>query len=140
MNEKLVKVKDEKQLIALIIPKSCKHQSNNFITETGLPFQVGLNSYPQNHQVKKHKHRPTHKVIKKTQEFVYLKSGKVKVNFYNEQGKPLTTHILKKGDALLQVAGGHEFKFLETTKAIVIKQGPYKGTSQDKEFLKTATP
>ncbi len=39
--------------------------------------------------------------------------------------KYLKSKILKKGDVILLVNGGHGFEMLEKTEIIEIKQGPY---------------
>ena len=44
--------------------------------------------------------------------------------------KYLKSKILKKGDVILLINGGHGFEMLEKTEMIEIKQGPY---SNDKD-------
>ena len=61
-----------------------------------------------------------------------IKKGKVKINFFDEHKKYLENRILKTGDVILLVSGGHDFEMLEDTEMIEVKQGPYAGEA-DKE-------
>ena len=56
----------------------------------------------------------------------------VVVNFYDEKKQYLDSRILKTGDVILLVSGGHDFLMLEDTEMIEVKQGPYAG-EDDKE-------
>ena len=44
----------------------------------------------------------------------------------------MESRILKSGDVILLVSGGHDFEMLEDTEMIEVKQGPYAG-EDDKE-------
>ena len=72
---------------------------------------------------------------KYTQETLFIKKGKVKINFYDESKNFLEYRILNKGDVILLVSGGHDFLMLEDTEMIEVKQGPYEG-DDDKERFK----
>jgi mannose-6-phosphate isomerase-like protein (cupin superfamily) len=72
--------------------------------------------------------------VKYTQETLFIKKGKVKVTFYNEQKQFLETCTLKSGDVILLVSGGHDFEMLEDTDMIEVKQGPYAGEDDKERF------
>ena len=79
-------------------------------------------------------HILVNKKVKRTQEFIYIKSGEVKNNLYNEDRILVETIILKKGDSVLQLAGGHDFEVLkDNTQVLMVKNGPYKGIENDKQ-------
>ncbi len=66
-----------------------------------------------------------------TQEVLFVKSGKVRVDFYNDEKVFLESRELNTGDVILLAAGGHGFQMLEASELIEVKQGPYCG-DQDK--------
>jgi mannose-6-phosphate isomerase-like protein (cupin superfamily) len=66
-----------------------------------------------------------------TQEVLFIKSGKVRVDFYSNEQVYLESRILNQGDVILLSDGGHGFKMLEPSEIIEVKQGPYCG-EQDK--------
>jgi phage gp45-like len=62
---------------------------------------------------------------------LYIKSGKVRIDFYDDHQKHLESRILKAGDVILLAHGGHGIKMIEESEIIEVKQGPYTG-EQDK--------
>ena len=48
--------------------------------------------------------------------------------------KYLKSKILKKGDVILLINGGHGFEMLEKTEMIEIKQGPYANNKDKTRF------
>jgi mannose-6-phosphate isomerase-like protein (cupin superfamily) len=62
---------------------------------------------------------------------LFIKSGKVRVDFYSNDQEYLESRILYPGDVILLSDGGHGFKMLEPSEIIEVKQGPYCG-EQDK--------
>ena len=69
--------------------------------------------------------------IRYTQEVLFIKSGRVRVNFYTEDKAFITSRELKAGDAILLASGGHGFEFIEEIEMIEVKQGPY-SSDEDK--------
>jgi len=132
----MIEIKAKNQLIALIIPSTQKAKSNQFLTSKTNPLQLGVLRFPKNHQVKPHQHRSLTKTTHQNQEFIYLVSGKIRVEFFNK-GLSFVKKTLNPGDCLLQLKGGHGFTFLKPSKIITIKQGPYRGLKAEKEFLQT---
>ena len=65
--------------------------------------------------------------IEYTQETLFIKRGRVKINFYTDNKTYLTSRELKTGEVILLASGGHGFEFLEETEMIEAKQGPYCG-------------
>ncbi|MEA3355342.1 MAG: hypothetical protein U9Q63_02580 [Patescibacteria group bacterium] len=134
MSSNLIEIKSGKTLIALIILSNFKAKLHQFLTPKNNPLQLGVLSYPKNSIVKPHQHKKLTKTTHQNQEFIYLKSGQIQVTFFY-QGSTLVKHILNPGDCLLQISGGHGFKFLKKSKIITIKQGPYLGSSCEKSII-----
>lgn len=135
MPSNLIEIKSGKTLIALIVRSNFKASPHQFLTKKNNPLQLGVNAYPKGHLVKPHQHRELSKTTHQNQEFLYLKSGQLEVTFFNK-GSSFVKHMLEPGDCLLQLSGGHGFKFLKPTELITIKQGPYHGKLKEKKILK----
>jgi hypothetical protein len=74
-----------------------------------------------------------------------MKSGRVRVDFYDNNKNYVVSNEIEKGDVILFTDGAHGFKYLEDTQLIEIKQGPYlktedkirfKGIKDDEVLLK----
>jgi len=59
----------------------------------------------------------------------------MKVTFYNRIPQKINEAILTDGDLIVLLSGGHGFEFLEETKMIEVKQGPYTDREHDKILL-----
>jgi hypothetical protein len=82
-------------------------------------------SRPKGYKIIPHLHKEIHRNVKFTNEVLLIKSGKVRVDFYDEKKSYIKSKILKKGDVILLVTGGHGFEMLHKSEMIEVKQGPY---------------
>ena len=64
--------------------------------------------------------------LKDTCEVIYIKKGKLRVDFYDNTKTYLESHVLNGGDVILLSRGGHGFEVIEDVEMIEVKQGPYK--------------
>lgn len=135
MPSNLITIKAGKTTLALIIKANFKAKPHQFLTDKNNPLQLGVLSHSKNSEVKPHQHKNLEKTTHQNQEFIYLKSGLVEVTFFNK-GVSFVKHLLNPGDCLLQLSGGHGFKFLKKSETITIKQGPYFGKLKEKAFIK----
>ena len=71
-----------------------------------------------------------------TQEVLFIKRGKIIVDFYTNDKKYVISRILNTGDLLFLCNGGHGFEVLEDTEMFEVKQGPYSSKQKDKEVFK----
>ena len=69
-----------------------------------------------------------------TQEVLFLRRGKVKVELFSSDHQYLQTSILQSGDVILLCGGGHSFEMLEDSSIIEVKQGPYAGDDDKVRF------
>ena len=81
-----------------------------------------------------HIHNPVTREVEYTKEVLFIKSGKVKVDFYDNERNYLESEILNTGDVILLAYGGHGFKVLEDCEMIEVKQGPYAGELDKTRF------
>lgn len=128
------KVINNKKLIALIIFKRFKSKGIKFFTDKDSPQQIGYMNRPKNYIVKPHKHLKVLRKINKTQEILFIRRGKVKVDLYTDKGKFISGHTLSSGDIIFLASGYHGLKMLKQTEIVEVKQGPY-NKKTDKSFL-----
>lgn len=131
MNQfQMIKKKDK--LIAIIIKNNYTCDGVDFITPDEYSQQLAYMHHPAGRIIDAHVHNPVHRNVVYTQEVLFIKKGKLRVDFYDDYKDYLESHILETGDTILLASGGHGFKVLEEVEMIEVKQGPYSGV-QDKE-------
>lgn len=125
---------DEYRMIAIIISAEYRSEGIEFFTPNNFSQQLAAMRRPKGYRIPPHMHKAVPRNVRYTQETLIIKSGKVKVNFYDEKKRFLENRILKAGDVMLLVSGGHEFVMLEETEMIEVKQGPYAGEDDKERF------
>jgi mannose-6-phosphate isomerase-like protein (cupin superfamily) len=121
----------EGQLLALIVSHGFSKPGIHFFTPNELSQQLAYMRHPAGKIIQPHVHNPILRQFQYTQEVLFIKQGKLRVDFYNDQKKYLESRVLEAGDVILLVTGGHGFEVLEEIEMIEVKQGPYVG-EQDK--------
>jgi len=91
-------------------------------------------SRPQGYVIPPHVHNPVPREVQFTKEVLFIKSGRVRVDFYDDDQNYLESRILEQGDVILLAFGGHGFEMLEPTEIIEVKQGPYAGEEDKTRF------
>lgn len=128
-------IKKDGKIIAIVFKKSLKAKGVKFLTPDYYTLQLGLLEHPKGKVLKDHQHNPKVKYwVNTTQEFLYLEKGKVKAKFFDDKWELVSEEILKAGDFLLHISGGHGFEVLEKCRMIEIKQGPYPGEKMAKLY------
>lgn len=123
-------VNKDKEL-ALIIRHSFRRDGIEFFTPDTYSQQVGYMNRPAGYVIPPHVHNPVVREVQYTKEVLFIKSGRLRVDFYSEAQVYLESTILENGDVILLAYGGHGFEMLVPTEIIEVKQGPYAG-DQDK--------
>jgi len=121
-------------MLAVIIRAAYKSEGIEFFTPGDFSQQLGYMNRPEGYDIPPHRHNLVERKVTLTQEVLYIKSGKVRVDFYNDEQHYLESRVLEKGDVILLAAGGHGFKMLENSEMIEIKQGPYCGEEDKVRF------
>lgn len=121
----------QNQLLALIVSHRFNQPGIHFFTPNELSQQLAYMHHPTGKVIQPHVHNPVIREVTYTQEVLFIKNGKLRVDFYNDQQEYLDSRILEAGDVILLVTGGHGFEVLEEIEMIEVKQGPYVG-EQDK--------
>ena len=126
-------INDDKEL-ALIIRHSFKKDGIEFFTPSSYSQQIGYMNRPNGYVITPHVHNPVVREVEYTKEVLFIKSGRLRVDFYSETQKYLESTILESGDVILLAFGGHGFEMLEPTEIIEVKQGPYSGDEDKTRF------
>lgn len=120
-------------LLALIIPADYHAEGIQFFTPGSFSQQLGYMRHPAGHAILPHDHNPVPRTVEWTQEVLFVRSGKVRLDIYAPGSRAyLESRVLRPGDVVLLAHGGHGFTMLEPSEMIEVKQGPYAG-EQDKE-------
>ena len=119
------------QTIGIIIRANYRSDGIEFFTPSMFSQQLGYMNRPTGYVIPPHVHNPVQRDVMWTQEVLFIKSGKVRVDFFTDGKHYLESRVLTAGDVILLAAGGHGFEMLEPTEMIEVKQGPYCG-DQDK--------
>lgn len=120
--------------LAIILPASFRSEGITFFTPNDFSQQLGYMSRPDGYVIPPHVHNPVVREVQYTKEVLFIKSGKVRVDFYDDNQNYLESHILYQGDVILLAFGGHGFEMLEPSEIIEVKQGPYAGDEDKTRF------
>ncbi|HZH66518.1 MAG TPA: hypothetical protein VEY10_16625 [Flavisolibacter sp.] len=131
MVEQIIK---ENALLAIIIRSSFSKSGIEFFTPNDFSQQLGYMNRPQGYIIEPHKHNHIERRVVLTQEVLFIRSGKVRIDFYDSDQAYLESRVLAKGDVILLAAGGHGFEMLEDAEIIEVKQGPYCGAEDKIRF------
>lgn len=123
------------QLLAIIIWHQFNKPGIHFFTPDELSQQLAYMRHPTGKIIEPHVHNPVVREVQYTQEALFIKKGKLRIDFYNNQQEYLESRILEAGDVILLVTGGHGFEVLEEIEMIEVKQGPYVGEQDKTRFI-----
>ncbi|RZK18095.1 MAG: hypothetical protein EOO43_12860 [Flavobacterium sp.] len=129
----------ENQLLSIIIRSSFQKEGIEFFTEDQFSQQLGYMNRRKGYVIPPHRHNLIARKVDLTQEVLYIKSGRVRVDFYDDQQLYLESRELCAGDVILLAHGGHGFEMLDQSEIIEVKQGPYCG-EEDKVRFDPVTP
>jgi hypothetical protein len=90
--------------------------------------------HPAGKKVVPHVHKLIPRQVLYTQEVLFIKKGKVQIDFFSSSREFFTSRILESGDIILLCGGGHSLDMLEETVMIEVKQGPYAGENDKITF------
>lgn len=127
------KIYDKNQIcLSILIRAEYCTEKTEFFSNPEYSQQIGIISYPGCGKIKPHYHNKVSREVIYTQEVLIIRKGSIRVDLYNNDLSYNSSHILKKGDTIFLVSGGHGFEMLEDCEMLEIKQGPYNGINNDK--------
>tara|TARA_B110000211_G_C14051777_1_gene541554 strand:+ start:338 stop:733 length:396 start_codon:yes stop_codon:yes gene_type:complete len=127
-------IENKGQIIAVVVSAQFKKEGIEFFTPSDFSQQLGYMNRPEGYVIAPHVHLEVKRQVNNTQEVLYIKSGKLKVDLYDDDKKFLESLVLQTGDIILLASGGHGFEMLEQTEVIEVKQGPYAGEECKERF------
>jgi hypothetical protein len=135
MNEPLIEtITHGLEPIALIIRAGYDQPGIQFFTPANFSQQVAFMRHPAGHKIAAHVHNLQLRQVLYTQEVLFLRRGRVRVNLYGSNRDPIGSRILCEGDLVLLCGGGHSLEMLEESSMIEVKQGPYAGEADKTRF------
>ena len=124
----------EGKVLGYIIRAEFKQEGIAFFTPDSFSQQLGYMNRPTGYSIEPHIHNLVERTVELTQEVLFVRSGKVRVDFYDDNRQYLESHILYQGDVVLLANGGHGFKVLDNAEMIEVKQGPFCGEKDKIRF------
>ena len=131
MNEPFEKIERNGEIYALIVRDEFSRPGVSFFTPSDFSQQLAYMQHPAGKIIDPHFHNPVPRTVSFTQETLFIKRGRLRVDFFDYQQAYLDSRELKAGDVILLIKGGHGFEVLEELEMLEVKQGPYAG-DQDK--------
>jgi len=122
------------QILAIIITHKYSEPGIHFFTPNDFSQQLAFMKHPIGKIIQPHVHNAVQREVHFTKEVLFIRKGKVRVDFYTEHQAYLESYILETGDVILLSEGGHGFEMLEETEMIEVKQGPYAGEMDKTRF------
>lgn len=126
--------------LALVIRAGFGQPGINFVTDDESVHQLGVLRWPQGHLIDAHVHNPMARTIDSTQEVLFIRSGRVRVDLYGDDRGYRSSLELGPGDVIFLASGGHGFEILEDADIVEVKQGPYRGEGEKTRFRPTDNP
>ena len=120
--------------LAIILRTTYKEKGINFFTPNEFSQQLAYMNHPSGYEIQPHVHNAVQREVQFTKEVLFIKSGKVRVDFYDDEKNYLESRILVSGDVILLAFGGHGFEMIDDSEIIEVKQGPYAGEADKTKF------
>ena len=127
-------VKNNDEILAIIVHSIFNKQGVHFFTPDDFSQQLAYMSHPTGKTIEPHVHNIAKREVQYTKEVLFIRRGKLRVDFYTEDRKYIESKILGAGDVLLLSSGGHGFEVLEEIEMFEVKQGPYAGDKDKTRF------
>jgi mannose-6-phosphate isomerase-like protein (cupin superfamily) len=122
------------ELLAVIVRREFAEPGVHFFTPNDFSQQLGVMCHPAGKVIGAHVHKPVRRTIAFTQETLFIRSGRLRVDFFGDDQAYLESRELGGGDVILLIKGGHGFEVLEDLEMIEVKQGPYAGDADKTRF------
>ncbi|MCP4135901.1 MAG: hypothetical protein GY754_33340 [bacterium] len=127
-------IKHNGTILAIIISHNYNKEGVSFFTPDEFSQQLAYMRHPRGKFINPHVHNEVVREVKFTQEVLFIKKGKLRVDFYTDDREYIKSSILEAGDVILLASGGHGFEVLEELEMFEVKQGPYAGDNDKTVF------
>jgi len=134
MSDGIIRITSKGKQLAVIIKAKFKQDGLRFFVPEEYAQQLGYMNRPRGYNITPHIHKPILRKIRFSQETLFIRKGKVKIDFYDEKKHYIESRIVKQGDVIFMAFGGHGFRFMEDSEIIEVKQGPFLKEAQPVRF------
>ncbi len=117
-------VQDKGTTLAFILRAGFSEPGIHFFTPNEFSQQLGYMRHPIGKVIPPHYHQIKERAVLRTQEVLFLRRGRLRVDFYGHGNEYIESRVLAAGDVILLAAGGHGFEVLEEIEMIEVTQGP----------------
>ena len=124
--------------LAILIRAGHDRNGIQFLTPPAFSQQLAYMRRPPGYVIDPHVHNRVTREIEYTHEVLFIRRGRLRVDFYSEARQYVESRVLVTGDVILLAGGGHGFEMLEETEIIEVKQGPYEGENDKTRFEPSA--
>ena len=128
------RITDNSTEYAIVIRSNYAAEGIQFFTPDEYSQQLAYMNRPKGYVIEPHRHNHVQRSVEVTQEVLFVRSGRVRVNFFDEDDVCIQSVELSSGDVILLASGGHGIDVLETAEMIEVKQGPYLGDRDKTRF------
>lgn len=118
-------VKVDQRVAAIIVRSHFNPDGIQFVTPDDYSQQLGYMRRAAGYVIQPHIHLQVERRASFTQEVLYVRKGRVRVDFYREDESFVESREIATGDVILLSTGGHGFEMIEESELIEVKQGPY---------------
>lgn len=127
-------IKHNDIILSIIVRSTYDSKGINFFTPGEFSQQLAFMKHSEGHVIQPHIHNPVLREVQFTKEVLFIRLGKVRVDFYDDNQEYIDSRTLNSGDVVLLAFGGHGFEILEDSEIIEVKQGPYVGEEDKTRF------
>lgn len=127
-------VRHNGELMAVILRRGFNEAGIHFFTPDDFSQQLAFMHHPSGKVIQPHVHNPVHRNVYYTLEVLFIRKGRLRVDFYSGEKVYLGSEIIEEGDTVLLATGGHGFEALEELEMVEVKQGPYAGDRDKTRF------
>ena len=113
------------ETLAIIVRHDFALEGVHFFTPGEFSQQLGFMKHARGRVIQPHIHSPVQREVTYTQEVLFLRRGKLRVDFYGREQQYLESRLLQAGDVILLASAGHGFEVVEDVEMFEVKQGPY---------------
>ena len=121
MSHLINKIIHKKVTFAIVVRKKnqFKKKGVTFVTKKHEYLQLGFLKHKKNHIIMPHQHKKKIRKIPISTEVLIIRSGEIKVIFYDFNNKTINKDtLLKRGDIIILLQGGHLRSILKVNRLI----------------------
>jgi hypothetical protein len=128
------RIEHDGAVLAIILRDGPTERGIHFYTPADYSQQLACMRHPAGHVIPPHVHNPVPRAVHYTQEALFLRRGRLRVDFYDNDRAYIESRVLGAGDVILLISGGHGFEVIEEIEMVEVKQGPYAGEADKTTF------